>query len=82
MEGGNSVGALSSDGNSSVGRCPWRPVEEPQLREAQPTQLPGIHLPAMPENLLSVQSDLKRTKCLYANIVLFWLKAELLKLIK
>ncbi len=46
-----------------------------------------VHLPAIPENLLSVQPILKRTKCLYANDFLFWLnhrggiKAELLKLI-
>ncbi len=39
----------------------------PERREAQPTKLPEVHLPAISENLISPQSNLKQTKYLYTN---------------
>ncbi len=51
----------------------YRPVIGPwrqnwlERREAQPTKLPGFHLPVMPQNLISFQSNSKKAQYLYSN---------------
>ncbi len=45
--------------------CHWSHrwlVGEPEQREAQPNLLPRVHLPVMPENLISTQPNFKQTK--------------------
>ncbi len=44
---------------------------QPERREAQLTKLHKVYLPAMPENLISPQSNLKQTNYTYITVIGF-----------